>query len=385
MFYRVIIVLYSITIVFSIASELRIGGLFGISEFSGMLFLLLSSCYLLRDGIHLNYIFSIFTIISLMILITSSILNSVEGNPIEIRDFFAYIYAWVVTQIFISLVLSKPKIFNFFLNSILIIGLIYCFIINVGSYYYQNFIYQGFRLSGWSTNPNQFALLLVFLIGSLIYFKKILNYNSKIYYMFNIVFIITALRTLSDALLLSLGVSIVMYLIVSSFLRIGFLRFLAITCIIISISLFSIISIYEQIPSYMASVFDGMNENSQGDDRINLWKNGIYSIENSLMIGNGTGAHSGAFGPFENTEAHNTYIDWLSQTGLIGLSLLLIFLCYCFLNSRIYSVSSSLFYYTFICIFVSFHFVLRQPIFWLYIMLPVIYHNLSLFNKSKIE
>jgi len=99
--------------------------------------------------------------------------------------------------------------------------------------------------------------------------------------------------------------------------------------------------------------------------RVRLWSNGLRAFSVSPLIGHGSANFSGDYQPFEGKEAHNSLIDLLASCGILGLGLF----AYCvggivrglWIRQSIYALAvvTSLF------VFMMMHYVLRHPFFWL--------------------
>lgn len=117
----------------------------------------------------------------------------------------------------------------------------------------------------------------------------------------------------------------------------------------------------------VVSAVDGAQVSRRGA----LWRNSVAAILHEPVFGLGPGAHSGFNGPFEGEEAHNTFLDWGTQTGIVGLSLLLAYsswIFYTVARCRNPSITGMLLA---VGLFSMFHFTLRQPIFWLLPLLAI--------------
>ena len=111
--------------------------------------------------------------------------------------------------------------------------------------------------------------------------------------------------------------------------------------------------------------------------RYALWHNALVAMSRSPVVGFGPGAHSGFCGPFGGQEAHNTLLDWGTQAGALGVLVLLTYggaIFYAvarrgnyFLVGMLISLGS----------FSMFHFIMRQPIFWIIPLLALDVAKLS--------
>lgn len=98
--------------------------------------------------------------------------------------------------------------------------------------------------------------------------------------------------------------------------------------------------------------------------RLVLWCNALAAIQYAPLTGMGPGPHSGFSKPFEGEEAHNTPLDWGTQSGLVGVAALVVYLLWLLwqvVRCRCYELVAMLFA---LYVFAMFHMVLRQPLFW---------------------
>jgi O-antigen ligase len=117
-----------------------------------------------------------------------------------------------------------------------------------------------------------------------------------------------------------------------------------------------------------ALVSEAYDDGGQGADRLRLWRHGVDAIRAAPVFGLGPGSHSGDTGADGTSEAHNTLIDWGASTGLVGIAAYLAVLGWAVLaawrRGRISLLSAVV---AMVC-FGMFHYVLRQPVYWFYIV-----------------
>lgn len=127
---------------------------------------------------------------------------------------------------------------------------------------------------------------------------------------------------------------------------------------------------------------DSVLASNQVGTRYTLWYNAVVALERSPIFGLGPGAHSGFSGPFGGEEAHNTLLDWGSQAGILGLLLLLAcsgWIFFTVVRSRHVSLGGMLIA---LGVFSMFHFTMRQPIFWLVPLLALDFAGSSQRRRS---
>lgn len=114
--------------------------------------------------------------------------------------------------------------------------------------------------------------------------------------------------------------------------------------------------------------------------RLCLWRNGLGAIQYAPLTGLGPGPHSGLVEPFEGEEAHNTLLDWGTQTGLVGMVVLLAYLLWLLwqvARQRQYELVAMLLA---LYGFAMFGDYLRQPLFWI---MPLL--GLELAARSRVS
>lgn len=115
-------------------------------------------------------------------------------------------------------------------------------------------------------------------------------------------------------------------------------------------------------------------EKTQVNVRFCLWRHALDAIEQSPVTGWGPGPHSGISAPFAQEEAHNTWLDWATQSGMVGATALTLCILWIFVKLLDSGSYESLGLFVALICFSMFHHTLRQPLFWL---LPLILLRLS--------
>lgn len=384
------LIFFALGVVLSPASQLRFSGTsIGVGELFLILSILVGLIIFINrprikkstwTTIRKNYI--IFWIISLLIFIIGSIYAYLIGK-LEIgstlHNLSAYLFGFLILGTFLFFYSeSDEKIGNKILTNITsfsgLLYLLYLLLIISGKSSFANCdLYFELRFTGFGLNPNQLAFTCVpipFLAIS-IYRKPNQANWMKIWMV--IVFIATitvGILTLSDALIVSwvVGSGLLYYV---TLLRGIFKKhikvilstlFISITLIGVCIYFLNKISEYVQDTTYG----DGVS-NDQGSIRLLLWKNALYAFSYSPIFGLGPGSYSG-YGPFQGEEAHNSFIDWMVSTGLIG------FLILFYLMFKKFQISWRKHQNEYISILVAiytfsmFHLILRHIFFWTFII-----------------
>jgi O-antigen ligase len=235
--------------------------------------------------------------------------------------------------------------------------------------------YYGVRFRGWSVNPNQLANFLLpmpFLGWYLL--QQTRSVARKLMYLLAIsVCVAGGIATQSDALRVawsgSLGAIIVLLWYRAVFR--GRSRFLHVSHIMLPLAAIVVaIGAGPEIVERAQQVAQGLYEKQgQGDTRFTVWSHGIDAIMHSPLVGLGPGAHSGFAGPFEGLEAHNSFIDWGTSTGLTGVLLLLSLLFWCVWRAVSARAFALLGVALAVIIDSFFGYSLRQPVYWLFLLL----------------
>jgi O-antigen ligase len=240
--------------------------------------------------------------------------------------------------------------------------------------------YGGIRFSGWAENPNQIGILLSiipFLILHLILHanqKKITNIWCKLLL---ICIIIIGILTDSDALRTAwlLGLFILVFLQSNTWCikllsknRSSHEAFIYINILRLFLLMIMITTIFLSFQQEQDLISDVYNKDSQGSIRFTLWIHGLNAISHSPLFGLGPGFFSGVSRPFLNFEAHNTFIDWTGSVGIVGLGFYLYLLTWIAKNA--WDKKLLILFVAVISLvgFSNFHYVLRQPIFWFYLL-----------------
>lgn len=229
---------------------------------------------------------------------------------------------------------------------------------------------EGNRFQGLTTNPNQAALfyLSVLMIGVslLVSGSGLSNLKKAALVASALVALVLGFATDSDAFKISIVV-LVGGVGIASAIRLNKIN----TDIVVMSILFGIAAallLYAYDADFVEDAIEqatfSLTYGEQDTVRVLLWQNGLLAWYEAPIFGNGPGAWSGISGPFNATEAHNAFIDWLSIAGIIGMIPII------WLFSRIFKYPLSgnvVSYATLIALiaFAFFHFTFRQPFYWI--------------------
>ncbi len=235
--------------------------------------------------------------------------------------------------------------------------------------------WYGPRFRGWAENPNQMALMVVgmpFLGWHLL--RQTQRLGAKVMYGLAILGCVwVGLATWSDALQVAwLGaLAVIGFVLWCRALRRSSGPLMYLTHLIVPALMLTLgIGLGEQLLTRFEGIGEGVySEGGQGDTRMATWENGLRAIEHSPLVGFGPGSYSGLAAPFQGFEAHNTYIDWGMSTGALGVALLVALLAWSAWRAwrtRSFALLAGL---GALFIFTIFHYSLRQPIYWLLLVL----------------
>ncbi len=263
-------------------------------------------------------------------------------------------------------------VFSFFLSAIYVV----LYLVGPAQFFYYN------RFAGFSENPNQTALqaLSMIIVSQLVLEKY--NPKSTLFkiasYLTIALTIIFGISTLSDAFafaLLGVGASVGARVVVVSS-RYSPMVFTILLMGSLFIALATYIVLQKEFDAAWVSIVQTLQSRDQDTVRFLLWQHGIDAWRENMLIGNGPGGWSGISQAFSGKEAHNSFIDWLTISGLVGV------FAYLWLISRIKNLkfllhASSYFSLLALVLFSLFHFTFRLPIYWITFFVVLIPHVAS--------
>lgn len=294
-----------------------------------------------------------------------------EWNPI--RDIIAFLFLAIIFSL-ITLDArfnqNMSKVIEYFIViSSIVLGALYWSNVLLGSKSLFGFpAWDGERFTGLSFNANSTALQLVLCPAFLLYMIRNPQYKNAAKFFFALLLIssvFTGMATGSDALVVSwiLGGGVFMILLMIRS-RISLLKkFMITSSLLVCVFAFGD-KVFNTLNTDGQDIY---NANAQGDIRVSLWKNGIIATMSAPLWGLGGGSHSGILTPFAGSECHNTFVDWFTSTGLIGLYLYFALLL--FIVRLAWQAKQPILIAVFILLlgFSVFHYVLRHPSYWLYL------------------
>ena len=318
----------------------------------------------------------LFFIILLLGILTSSAKSSLFIKS-AVYDLVAYLFSFVLC---ITLVLTDSEIGYYRkLKYLAILGgltfgvlLIWWKLVGP-NFLGLNIVYGNARFTGGANNPNQLALFLVSIPALLLFFLSKWNCKNNLGKKVILVFILflslyAGLNTQSDAFNGTLLLTLILGIVLSVLRRFKYPLNIFILLVLFIVALIGILVNIEflgKISNEIVSIFKHLDKDGS---RIFLWVQGVKAALMSPIVGYGSGARV-VVGPDYFMEAHNTVIDLMIQAGFVGLMLYLVLLTSIFykVKANIYLLLAlfSLIVYSFA------HFVFRQPVFWVYLILLI--------------
>lgn len=237
-------------------------------------------------------------------------------------------------------------------------------------------LWFGNRFTALTTNPNQLSLVLSVLPFIGIYLAR--NESSRwgfLKYMLLIpLFGFPAFATQSEAVLMGwvAGGGVLVTLYAGAKINISRITLVSILSLLVLFVLIVTFFFSPELIGKLTEYFETRQKN-QADIRFALWQSGLHAIFLLPPIGWGGGALSGPEAPFMGWEAHNSFIDWTTATGLLGLGAYL----YLVVPAVFVGLKNRLTWplvagFASLTIFSLFHYTFRQPVWWFFIGLLVV-------------
>jgi O-antigen ligase len=239
--------------------------------------------------------------------------------------------------------------------------------------------YGGVRFRGWSTNPNQVALVMAPAPFLAIYGLQVSRRAAvRLGYAVLLVgSLALGIATQSDGMFAAWAAGAVVPPVtwwIREFRRdrLPFGR-AAFVYVIYPTAFFGMLAVlgptvYRSVLTLGNNVYSG--QNNQGGVRVALWRSGIDAIERSPLFGWGPGAHTSLMpGPIHKLEAHSGLIDWGTVTGLPGM--LLFIVLHSFVAWRARGRPWLLAAFLALVALGVTHHDLRHPLYWLYLLFAI--------------
>jgi O-antigen ligase len=319
-----------------------------------------------------------FSSIALLLLgYAVSLFLDLQSSPrFVMHDFMAFLVVFVFVYILTSkhFLYKNPE--EFLLKFFMVLGIFY-FLLLGGSHLVPRIgeieFWNGNQFLGLSTNPNQLALLC-----SPAPFLLALQAKSERKPLRKMAcwgglsaFLIIGLFTRSDALVLGwiAGITFVLFASLMKIFGIkGSAQNLIYSSIVVGAGGVVLYGSFQGFDWVSHLYSEGSRQYEQVFRRFSLWLNAIEATRESPLVGLGPGNHTSFTAPFGNKEAHNSFVDWYSATGIMGVLLLAlaIFLVWRSIykaNPLIAGAFVSLMAFSFL------HYTFRHPIFWFFVVI----------------
>jgi O-antigen ligase len=246
------------------------------------------------------------------------------------------------------------------------------------------------RLSFWANNPNQLSFAILPLPLLIVGLHKSDHFSwrqaSLLFLTLAICFFIGLIMH-SDALFLA-WVAAIAAMAVMHYSRRSNLaswKLLIVVCaLLFAFGSFKAYTSHAIAQAYSDSPFGvGMGENKLSI-RGQLWDRAFDVWMQSPVIGHGPGAFSWMGEPSKFAEAHNTMIDIVTQSGLVGVAMCILVCWTLTLRAWRTRNSTALALLAGVLMFSMAHFVMRQPIFWFYLVLCYMITRSSIITPTNI-
>jgi len=322
-------------------------------------------------------------------------------DQVSLRDCAAYCFTLtVVTSIVITLrgrESRAPGIFGIAISIYLALAI---FIAFTPTPLQAHMWYMGVKLQALSNNPNQIALLAALGV-SFLTLDEVINRHVRMRNLTAclacaVAGILSDSSAFTAAYLATLFALGVVFCLGGTWRRVGRFNwitkilgvyFVPKTLLLVGIVVAAIFAIQNtsfvsvgnvsdkvsitHFPRIETSLDDAVNsDQGQGAVRFALWRKALTMTTQSPILGLGPGPHILLPGSGVRTEAHNTFLDILVVSGIVGLAAFLYILITtaygASLNGRAYQV---VLIGMPVLVFLLFHFIARQPLFWLLLFL----------------
>lgn len=327
-------------------------------------------------GLMFSGAIRLFNPIGLFWILSFSILSigfffSVVGSNFDqyaiAQDAMSLVFAYMISAAIFSISIDRARralfVSSFAFVSVFVFGVILLAALVFGVGWET-----GARLYGLSKNPNQLAFFcLIAVLASGAYWQ--LNEGLLLGYFVSGLLALLALfvgyYSASDAFVFSI------FSFFASYVSLMFLMapvrgyWFAVVKLFIFLCVFMCLIFLALYPDVLINYFEEVAyDGEQGGVRFALWSNGVDAVFLSPIWGWGPGAWSGLSAPLQGAEAHNTYIDWATKTGVVGLvsfvALNVVVLYRQLMLRNIFFVSCLIS----VIIFSVFHLIVRQPGYW---------------------
>lgn len=244
-------------------------------------------------------------------------------------DARAYLYMLIVCFTFESILakMSYDEVWvlvkRIFFSSILIVATLFVVSRFKHTLLGMNLFFEGVRFSPLADNPHQINILTSTLpfIGFRI-LKEAKSLRSKVAtFVFLAANLLVSLSTLSDTMKVVYMVCFYLMIVIrergSRQKKPSYFAAILISLIVLAGTLYF-------WDWFVALIIRFFEERDMGGARLLLWRNSVQAGMHSPIFGLGPGAHAGFYGPFESVESHQMLLATFTQSGLIGVAVLMV-------------------------------------------------------------
>ena len=363
-------------------TELRLTSFFGLGE---LLILLSISLYLLSifyqklfiklSYLPINFVFFLFVSLFFGFITVLFFFPEIKVPKYYdelIRASIAYVFV-IINALMISSLITDKSVLIYLLKNVLSffsITMLVSILLNFNSFSIS--LFSNIRFFGFAKNPNQLASLAIVIPFSYLYLfkEKQLSYFLGIFS--SIIFLIILFVIKSDALLYSLALCLFVYALLL-FKDFSFNKKLIALII-------SALVLAGTLNEGIKFIVENNDAGGQNGVRYILWLNAYRGFLQSPFFGFGPGSFSGLIRPFQGHEAHNTFLDFLTNSGLLGFVVFVTFLFKLFLKLFLKKEIQLFLLIISMLVFSIFHNILRHPLFW--VLLFSIYSFLKIHKKN---
>lgn len=295
-------------------------------------------------------------------------------NQVVVSQLITWFYIMFISIFIYSGLRIKPLDYaEELLKRIVIFGTLWYFFLFIYSLFVSSNFFgaplwygSGARFSGGATNPHQIAVAIgAYLFISIRYaIKSETKVNKISYIVLAILALMMGIATKSSTLIMALVLSSA-FLIFIYLVKLSKSRYYTLASIFLLISILTTV-MYIKFDSIYSFIFGWIESDPNGVGRLIIYSTISDTLEKNALFGLGPGIHAG----FGNYEYHNTYLEIIAMSGILGIILYFIysFKIYKIIkNDKLFLAAvSSLYIYGFA------GFAMRRLVFWAFLMIILV-------------
>lgn len=281
-------------------------------------------------SLNLNYIIKKFWIFFLISIFFGTCYGFLYyPNELDITGLITYLFFSIISiGIYIKFQNEDLEYIQNFIYTISILTSIFYFLLYLYSIFISkimfgiNLWYCNMRFAGGANNPHQLALLIgaCLFFNLLVVFEMKTTINKKIIAIISIVFnVIVTIGTQSSTLYFSIFIATItmIFILIIKNAKTSKLK-ISLSGLMICVSLLFILLFYKNIYNFS---YEWISSDENGFGRLTIFRSITYSLNKNFIIGLGPGTHAynGTF------EYHNTFLEIIAMSGIIGLSIFIFF------------------------------------------------------------